>query len=52
MMKDIMVGSKTHPKIKGFAEVLCLVIFLAHGTDNIMYIAHENYLWPYNIFLS
>jgi hypothetical protein len=31
-----MVGSKTHPKIKGFAEVLCLFIYLARGSDKIM----------------
>jgi hypothetical protein len=35
-MKDIMVGSKTHPKIKGFAEVFCIFINLVRGTNNII----------------
>ena len=36
MMKDIMVGSKTHPKIKGFAEVFCIFIYLVRGANNII----------------
>ncbi|KAJ7581665.1 hypothetical protein C8J56DRAFT_793395, partial [Mycena floridula] len=37
LMKDIMVGSKTYPKIKGFAEVMTVVSTIT------TYFSHSNY---------
>jgi hypothetical protein len=52
MMKDIMLGSKKYAKIKGFAEVMCYIIYMTAKLMLSVPIANGNHLCAYNLLFS
>jgi hypothetical protein len=52
MMKDIMLGSKKYAKIKGFAEVMCYIIYMTGKLMLSVPIANGNHLCTYNLLFA
>jgi len=52
MMKDIMLGSKKHVKIKGFAEVMCYAIYMTAKLMLNALIANGDHLCTHDLLFS